>query len=99
MSDWPWPWEQGTWPTPEQLWKGLNEANETDRHVLLDLLVAGTKRATECAEEDHEGIAQRLSSLLCELTNGRMSKTNYDVHTMVAEIDSVYTEAQQEGGP
>jgi len=41
-------------------------------------------------------IAGRLSALLCELTNGRMSKMNYDLRTMVTEIDATYDDAQQE---
>lgn len=52
--------------------------------------------AAVAAEAERDEIAGRLSSLLCELTNGRMSKTNYDVRTMVTEIDSAYDEAQQE---
>jgi hypothetical protein len=50
----------------------------------------------EAAEAERDEIAGRLSALLCELTSGRLSKTTYDVPTMVAEIDSVYDDAHQE---
>ena len=50
----------------------------------------------EAAEVERDEIAGRLSALLCELTGGRLSKTTYDVRTMVAEIDSAYDDAQRE---
>lgn len=39
----------------------------------------------EVAELQH-----RLSCLLCELTGNRMSKTNYDVRTMVQEVEAYF---------
>lgn len=63
--------------------------------VAPDLAAANAE--IERLRSERGDLAKRLSVLLCELTGGRMSKTNYDVRTMVAEIDAAYDEyAQQE---
>lgn len=46
------------------------------------------ERDRAVAERDELG--ERLSILLCELTGGCMSKTNYDVPTMVSEIEAYF---------
>lgn len=38
------------------------------------------------AEAERDDLAQRLSHLLCDLTGGLLSKTNYDVQTMAQAI-------------
>ena len=39
-----------------------------------------------------ERLEDSLSALLCELTGGRLSKTTYDVPTMVREIEAHFEE-------
>lgn len=37
-----------------------------------------------------EDLESRLAGLLCDLTDGRMSKTNYDVRTMVQAVEAAF---------
>ena len=50
----------------------------------------------ERAEAEVDELQGRLSELLDNLTGGRMSKTNYDVRTMVQEVEA-YFERTQDG--
>lgn len=49
--------------------------------------VAADRDAAEAARDDVEG---RLSELLCTLTDGKLSKTNYTVGTMVQAVEESF---------
>lgn len=51
MSDWKWPWPQDAWPTPEQLWEGLNRAPAEERRTLLAMLIGNSQEAARYREE------------------------------------------------
>ena len=52
--------------------------------------------ALESVATERDDLEGRLAELLCELTDGRMSKTGYDVKTMVHEIEATFNQAVQE---
>lgn len=65
----------------------------------------GDRIAGEAARELHRnqaeverlvGVERRLSELLCDLTGGRLSKTGYDVRTMVGEVEDVFERYAEE---
>ncbi|MGZ4519121.1 MAG: hypothetical protein ACXVXP_09440, partial [Mycobacteriaceae bacterium] len=58
------------------------------------MAVADEERASLVAEV--ERLSSNLSDLLCELTGGRLSKTNYDVRTMVREVEAYFEEFAEE---
>lgn len=41
-------------------------------------------------KRERDDLAERLSSLLCDLTDGLLSKTNYDVRTMVQAVEATF---------
>ena len=41
-------------------------------------------------KRERDDLAERLSSLLCDLTDGLLSKTNYDVPTMVSTVEATF---------
>ena len=52
--------------------------------------------ALESLAAERDDLEARLAELLCELTDGRMSKTGYDVKTMVDEVEATFDQAVQE---
>lgn len=63
--------------------------NPKDSHEMSCTLCDEVDRARACDLED------RLSKLLYELTDGRMSGTGYDVPTMVHEVEAAFERAAQ----
>jgi len=51
--------------------------------------------ALEEAERQRDDLEARLAALLCDLTDGRMSGTGYNVQTMVSEVEAAFDRAQQ----
>lgn len=53
----------------------------------MDRRLSKARTARFAAEQDRDDLADRLSELLCDLTGGKLSKTNYSVQTMKTEIE------------
>lgn len=41
-------------------------------------------------EQERDDLAERLGQLLWDLTDGRLSKTNYDVRTMIQAVEATF---------
>lgn len=52
--------------------------------------LAAVEAERDANEADLDDVAGRLSDLLCELTDGLMSKTGYPVRTMVQAVEAVF---------
>lgn len=55
-----------------------------------DLIAGPLRRRLGEVEAERDDLESRLAALLCDLTDGRMSKTNYDVRTMVREVEAAF---------
>ena len=74
--------------------RDVNACPRAERAAEVAVEAARPLIAAEVATE-RDDLPQRLSALLCDLTNGLMSKTNYDVQTMVQEVEAAFSEAFQ----
>jgi hypothetical protein len=66
--------------------------------VILRAALADAPANSELAARDAEieRLSGNLSDLLCELTGGRLSKTTYEVRTMVQEVEAYFEETADE---
>lgn len=79
---------------------GRSIRRETDRDMALllslaDALEAAEQRAVE-AERERDDLESRLADYLCDSTGGLLSKTGYDVRTMVAHTEDYYAKLHAE---
>lgn len=74
----------------------------TEKSVADDLarIIVGLVDALESATRELDDLEERLAGYLCDSTGGLLSKTGYDVRTMVAHTedyyDKVHAEARKE---
>ena len=61
----------------------------------LSIVARTLADALESVAAERDDLETRLAELLCELTDGRMSKTGYDVPTMVREVEATFERAAQ----
>lgn len=62
----------------------------------LTLIVRDLADALEAATRERDDLATRLSEYLCDSTGGLLSKTGYDVRTMVAHTEEYYDRVHAE---
>jgi hypothetical protein len=62
----------------------------------LTLIVRDLADALEAATSERDDLATRLSEYLCDSTGGLLSKTGYDVRTMVAHTEEYYDRVHAE---
>lgn len=71
----------------ERLWRLAVKAGHAPSESDND---ASAEHSVASALAERDDFESRLSLLLCELTDGRMSESGYDVPTMVREVESTF---------
>lgn len=82
-------------PIPDDAWGAdLHDALRTlvDYADGIPAAIRLTQEVTQTVVAERDRLERNLSALLCELTGGRLSKTNYDVRTMVQEVEQHFQE-------